>query len=368
MGWVEPSEEVRPVTAPSVLDAVDAVLIRELQIDGRATYEALAQHVGRSRTAVRARVQNLLEQGAVRVVGVVHPAVADTGAIGHVAVTVNGSARQVAEQVAARSAVRFASVTVGPYSLVTEVRARDDATLAAEIDEIRRTPGVQAAEVFRAVSVIKDAYSIVDEPSDLTFDQLIHLTLDEIDWWLLRELQRHGRAPYTRLAHTIGLSQAATRARVVRLLRSSIIRVIAIANPSATGTTELAGFGLLASGAVDAVAGEVAGRDGVHYLVTGFGRYDILGHAEATSRAALVGVLDAIRAVPGVTLAETWHHLDIVKAGPPRGRANDRENAPPSAPDRALLSPTARPEHGSEQSATGGRRRRRTPQALTRRT
>jgi DNA-binding Lrp family transcriptional regulator len=288
-----------------VLDAVDAVLVRELQRDGRATFQALADRVGLSRTAVRARVQNLLEREIVRVVGVVHSAVVGTGAIGHVAVTVDGSARQVAERVANRSAVRFASLTVGPYALVTEVRARDDATLSTEIDEIRRTPGVRAAEVFRAVSVVKDAYSVVDELSDLT--------LDEIDWWLLRELQRDGRAPYTRLARTIGLSQAATRARVVRLLRSGVIRVTGIADPTAFGTAELAGFGLVASGAVDAVAGEVAGRDGVHYLVTGFGRYDILGHAEATSRAALVSVLDGIRAVPGVTLQETWHHLEVVK-------------------------------------------------------
>jgi DNA-binding Lrp family transcriptional regulator len=288
-----------------VLDAVDAVLVRELQRDGRATFQALADRVGLSRTAVRARVQNLLEKKIVRVVGVVHSAVIGTGAIGHVAVTVDGAARQVAERVAARSAVRFASLTAGPYAVVTEVRARDDAALSAELDEIRQVPGVRAAEVFRAVSVVKDAYSVTDE--------LDALALDETDWRLLRELQRDGRAPYTRLARTIGLSQAATRARVVRLLQSGVIRVTGIVDPAAIGTAELAGFGLVASGAVGSVATEVAARSGVPYVVTGFGRYDILGHAEATSRTALVGVLDEIRALPGVTVQETWHHLDIVK-------------------------------------------------------
>ena len=43
-----------------MLDAVDAVLVRELQRDGRATFQALADRVGLSRTAVRARVQHLL--------------------------------------------------------------------------------------------------------------------------------------------------------------------------------------------------------------------------------------------------------------------------------------------------------------------
>ena len=288
-----------------MLDAVDAVLVRELQRDGRATFQALADRVGLSRTAVRARVQNLLERKIVRVVGVVHSSVVGTGAIGHVAVTVEGAARHIAERVAARPAVRFTSLTAGSHAVVTEVRARDDAALSAEIDEIRRVSGVRATEVFRATSVVKDAYSIVDELGDLA--------LDEIDWRLLRELQRDGRAPYTRLARTIELSQAATRARVVRLLSSGVIRVTGIVDPSAVGTAEQVGFGLVAAGAVGPVAHEVAAQDGVPYLVTGFGRYDILGHAEANSRTALVGVLDEIRSVPGVTVHETWHHLDIVK-------------------------------------------------------
>ena len=54
--------------------------------------------------------------------------------------------------------------------------------------------------------------------------EVVALKLDDIDWRLLRELQRDGRAPYTRLAGIIGLSQAATRARVVRLMRSGVIR------------------------------------------------------------------------------------------------------------------------------------------------
>src|SRR5258708_4100124 len=144
-----------------VLDAVDAVLVRELQRDGRATFQALADRVGLSRTAVRARVQSLLETGVVRVVGIVHSRVVGTGAIGHVSVAVDGAARVVAQAIAKRSAVRFAAVIAGRFALIAEVRARDDDTLAAEMDEIRRIPGVRAAEVFRSVVVVRDAFSVV---------------------------------------------------------------------------------------------------------------------------------------------------------------------------------------------------------------
>ncbi|MBE1535859.1 Lrp/AsnC family transcriptional regulator [Actinomadura algeriensis] len=288
-----------------MLDAVDAVLVRELQRDGRATFQALADRVGLSRTAVRARVQNLLETEVVRVVGIVHAAVVGTEAIGHVSVTVDGSAREVAAAVADRPAVGFAALTAGPHDLVVQVRTRDDAALAAELDHLRSVPGVRTAEVFRSVATVRDAHTVVRE--------LGEVTLDDIDWRLLRELQRDGRAPYTRLAHIIGLSQAATRARVVRLMRTGVIQVTGLADPRALGAAELGGFGLLVGGGLRKAAEAVAALDGVRYVATGFGRYDIVGQAEAASRAELVTVLDAVRSVPGVTVRESWHHLDVVK-------------------------------------------------------
>nr|WP_244984267.1 Lrp/AsnC family transcriptional regulator [Actinomadura citrea] len=287
------------------MDAVDAVLVRELQRDGRATFQALADRVGLSRTAVRARVQHLLETQVVRVVGIVHAAVVGAEAIGHVSVTVAGSAREVAESVAERAAVSFTALTAGPYDLVAQVRTRDDAALAAEVDHIRSVTGVRAAEVFRSVATVRDTHAVVRE--------LGEVTLDDIDWRLLHELQRDGRAPYTRLAHVIGLSQAATRARVVRLMRTGVIQVTGLADPLALGAAELGGFGLVVTGGLRKVADAVAAQDGVRYLATGFGRYDIVGQVEAASRAEMVAVFDAIRSVSGVTVRESWHHLDVVK-------------------------------------------------------
>ncbi|MDL4777834.1 MULTISPECIES: Lrp/AsnC family transcriptional regulator [Thermomonosporaceae] len=288
-----------------MLDAVDAVLVRELQRDGRATFQALADRVGLSRTAVRARVQNLLETEVVRVVGIVHAAVVGAEAIGHVSVTVDGSARKVAAAIAGHPAVSFTALTAGPYDLVAQVRTRDDAALAAEVDQIRSVPGVRWAEVFRSVATVRDTHAVVRE--------LGEITLDDIDWRLLQELQRDGRAPYTRLAHIIGLSQAATRARVVRLMRSGVIQVTGLADPLALGAAELGGFGLTVTGGLRRAAEAVAEQEGVRYLATGFGRYDIVGQAEASSRAELVAVLDAVRAVPGVSVRESWHHLDVLK-------------------------------------------------------
>jgi DNA-binding Lrp family transcriptional regulator len=144
-----------------VLDAVDAVLVRELQRDGRATFQALADRVGLSRTAVRTRVQHLLDSGIVRVVGIVHASVIGTGAIGHLFVDVDGPARHVVDAVARKSAAWFAALATGAHAVVAEVRVRDDTKLAQEVDAVRSLPGVRGVEVFRVISVVKDAHSVV---------------------------------------------------------------------------------------------------------------------------------------------------------------------------------------------------------------
>jgi Lrp/AsnC family leucine-responsive transcriptional regulator len=47
------------------LDAIDRRILRALQIDGRATYDALAEQVGLSASAVLRRVRRLEETGAI---------------------------------------------------------------------------------------------------------------------------------------------------------------------------------------------------------------------------------------------------------------------------------------------------------------
>ena len=288
-----------------MLDAVDAVLVRELQRDGRATFQALADRVGLSRTAVRTRVQHLLDSGIVRVVGIVHASVVGTGAIGHLSIDVDGPARHVVDVVARRPAAWFAALATGAHPVVAEFRVRDDATLAQEVDTVRALPGVRGVEVFRVISVVKDAHSVVTELPDVS--------LDEIDWRLLRELTRDGRTPYTRLAEVVGLSQAATRARAVRLMRTGVIHVSGLVDSRALGSGELAGVGIRVCSDVSTAATRIARLSGVTYVVTGFGRYDLICGIDATSRDVLLSTLEAVRTVPGVWVSESWHLLDVVK-------------------------------------------------------
>ncbi|GAB3213203.1 Lrp/AsnC family transcriptional regulator [Marinactinospora thermotolerans] len=288
-----------------MLDAVDAALVRALQGDGRATYQALADGVGLSRTAVRARIRHLIGAGAIRIVGVLHAGVMGREIFGHISLRVSGPVRPVMEGLARREAVTFAALTAGRFPAVAHVRVGDDAELAAELAAVRALPGVTTAEVFRGGLIVKDAYSSVRELRDVTIDPL--------DWRLIRHLQHDGRASYAELARLVGLSQAAARSRVVRLIEAGVVHVTALIEPSALGADEHFGFGLCCRGDVDALAARLATLPGVSFAATGFGRYDLVGTATAGDRPALVETLEAIRSIPEVTQTETWEHLAVVK-------------------------------------------------------
>lgn len=294
-----------------MLDRVDTALVRILQRNGRATYQELAERVGMSRTAVRVRVRNLLDSNTIRIVAVLHPGVTGCTTLGHVSLGLHGPAQPVATHLAHRPAVAFLAHSGGRFPLVTQLRVHGEAELAAELDELRGLSGVRAVEVFRARTVVKEAHGDLREWRCVPVDPL--------DWRLIERLQRNGRVSYATLARQVGLSQAATRSRVVRLLAAGVLRIVALVGDTAPGSRQHLGFGLNCAGDTDRVATRLAAVSGVVFLSCGFGRYDIVGHIVTGHFGALLSTLEEIRALTGVVDVESWQHLAVLKEDPGSG-------------------------------------------------
>lgn len=288
-----------------MLDAVDAALVRALQGDGRATYQALADEVGLSRTAVRSRVKQLVDTGAIRIVGVLHAGVLGKEVLGQVSLQMCGPVRPVLDELYAWGTVTFAAQTAGQFPAVAYLRVHDDAGLAHALAELRALPGIAATDVFRTESVVKDAYTSAGTLRDTVIDPL--------DWRLVRHLQSDGRASYATLARHVGLSQAAARSRVVRLLNAGVVHVTAVMEPSVIGSEEQLGFGVLCRGDAASLACRLADFSAVSFAATGFGRHDVIGTITATDRSLLAEVLEFIRADDAVNQVETWEYLNVTK-------------------------------------------------------
>lgn len=138
--------------------------------------------------------------------------------------------------------------------------------------------------------------------------------LDATDKAIIRELQVDGRMPYAHLAPLVGLSEAATRQRVNRLVERGIISVVAVTDPMVLGYGYQAMLGIQVDCDVVNAAEKLGQIPELEYVVITAGRYDVLAEAVCTDADHLLEVIDEkIRSVTGVRRVETLSYLRIVK-------------------------------------------------------
>ena len=140
------------------------------------------------------------------------------------------------------------------------------------------------------------------------------VVIDEIDKAIIRELQLDGRMPYAKLGPAVGLSQAAVRQRVQRLIENGVMQVVAVTDPLTLGFGLQAMVGLEVDGDLRAVATKLAKVDEVSYVVVTTGRFDMLVEVVCRDSEQLLALVnDVIRAMPGVRSAEVFSYLHLEK-------------------------------------------------------
>lgn len=140
------------------------------------------------------------------------------------------------------------------------------------------------------------------------------VVIDEIDKGLIEALQSDGRMPYTRLAAEVGLSEAAVRQRVQRLVESGVMQIVGVTNPLLLGFRRVAMVGIRVEGDVRAAADTLASIPEVDYVVIVAGSFDIMIEVVAEDDEALLSLLnDKVRAISGVRSTETFTYLSLHK-------------------------------------------------------
>ena len=137
--------------------------------------------------------------------------------------------------------------------------------------------------------------------------------LDDVDRAIIERLQADGRAPYTRLAAAVGLSEAAVRQRVQRLLDAGIMQVVAVTNPLSIGYKRMAMIGVRTEGPSDGIAKALQQMTDIDYLVVTAGSFDLMCEVVVSDDADLLDLTNRIRRVDGVVSTETFIYLDLVK-------------------------------------------------------
>ena len=138
--------------------------------------------------------------------------------------------------------------------------------------------------------------------------------LDETSKRIIEQLQEDGRRPYAAIGKAVGLSEAAVRQRVQRLIDGGVMQIVAVTDPLQVGFTRQAMIGVRVDGDINAVADQLAAMPEMDYVVVTAGSFDLLVEVVCEDDDHLLDVVShRIRGLPGVRSTETFVYLKLRK-------------------------------------------------------
>ena len=153
-----PPSTRRDRQSPRLDDAAKRI-VELLQVDGRASYAAIAKEVGLSEAAVRQRVQRLIELGVMQIVAVTDPLQVGFRRQAMIGIRTRGDLGVVGAAVTAIPEVAYAVTTAGSFDLLCEVVCEDDDHLLEVLTHrIRPIEGVVSTETFVYLKLNKQHY------------------------------------------------------------------------------------------------------------------------------------------------------------------------------------------------------------------
>ena len=139
-------------------------------------------------------------------------------------------------------------------------------------------------------------------------------TTDEVSRAIIEQLQADGRRSYAAIGHAVGLSEAAVRQRVQKLIDSGVMQIVAVTDPMQIGFARQAMVGISCTGDVETIAAKIAGIPEVDYLVITAGSWDILAEVVVEDDDHLLRLINrSIRSIEGVDSTETFLYLKLTK-------------------------------------------------------
>jgi Lrp/AsnC family transcriptional regulator for asnA, asnC and gidA len=138
--------------------------------------------------------------------------------------------------------------------------------------------------------------------------------IDDVSRAIIEQLQADGRRSYASIGAAVGLSEAAVRQRVQKLIDSGVMQIVAVTDPMQIGFARQAMIAITVSGDVEGVAEALAKIDEVDYIVVTAGSFDVMAEVVVQDDAHLLSlVAGQIRSIPGVVRTETFLYLKLVK-------------------------------------------------------
>jgi Lrp/AsnC family transcriptional regulator, regulator for asnA, asnC and gidA len=139
------------------------------------------------------------------------------------------------------------------------------------------------------------------------------MALDPVSRHIIDQLQQDGRRSYAAIGKAVGLSEAAVRQRVQRLLDLGVMQIVAVTDPMSLGFRRQTMIGIRCSGDLQRVADLLADMEAIDYVVITAGSFDLLVEVVCEDDDQLLEILGDVRSIPSVTTTETFVYLKLRK-------------------------------------------------------
>jgi DNA-binding Lrp family transcriptional regulator len=278
-------------------DAIIAVLIE----DTRATHTRIAETIGLPPSTVRARLGRIIRSGRVVPSILVHPDVEAQHVVYMLRVLLLPDA--TAEDLLAQD--EFSSSPWAAQSAVSglvfvQMSASSVAEMLREVDRARRVDGVDELS-YSLVTRVYVGHSWRPRSDDQTdWASAPTRLVDATDRLLISSLRVDGRASYTELARVSGLTVAATRRRVLRLVEDGVIRFATRVEDGVQTDQEASVDLVVGAGDVPSFIRAMTGSPAVRYVIEQSGEFNVACYAVAQDTAGLSAAVAAVTGDPRV--------------------------------------------------------------------
>ena len=141
----------------------------------------------------------------------------------------------------------------------------------------------------------------------------------DIDYKIIRLLQKNGRIPNTEIAKTLGISEATVRNRLQALIREKRIQILAVVNPYKLKSGILGNLRIKADKKLlEKVGNDLSKLDELWYIAQLVGEADFDAEYYVSSQQKFGALVDKINKIEGINQIETSLLVRFIKyAGAP---------------------------------------------------
>ena len=223
-------EPMESIYANSSLDELDFMLLTELELNARATFQEIAAKMGTSTTTVRRRLERLLNEGFVSFATIADPVALGYLTMVEFGITVaGGKAEAVANKLMLHKNVRHLLATTGRYDLIAAVIIRNiQDFLEFMREDLGNIPEIAGIDTIVHLQQIKTNWPFLGRSADESIRKSKFRDLDSLDIALIGELEKDPRRAISAIAKDLDANRGVLGRKLQMLLEDGIIKIISI--------------------------------------------------------------------------------------------------------------------------------------------